>query len=72
MDVDDAAEAALVDQRLTAVALEKGEGVSKETARRVVWIWTGEDEDRQSVTVCCPRQLLLSDCITNGCSSPSR
>jgi uncharacterized Zn finger protein len=54
MDVDTDVEAALVDQRITAVALEKGEGVSKDTARRVVWIWTGEDEDRQSVTVRLP------------------
>jgi uncharacterized Zn finger protein len=50
MDVDDAAPVSSL-QRITAIALEKGEGISKTTARKVVWIWTGEDEDRQAVTV---------------------
>jgi hypothetical protein len=38
-------------ERMTAIALEKGEGVTKETRRKVIWAWTGDEETRRTITV---------------------
>lgn len=39
-------------ERITAIALEKGEGITKETKRKVIWAWTGDEEARRTITVC--------------------
>ena len=48
MDVDEVVSGP---ERITAVVLEKGEGVTKETKRKVIWAWTGDEEARRSITV---------------------
>jgi hypothetical protein len=48
MDVDEAVSGP---ERITAVVLEKGEGITKETKRKVIWAWTGDEEARRSITV---------------------
>jgi hypothetical protein len=59
MDVDDAV---LGPERITAVVLEKGEGITKETKRKVIWAWTGDEEARRTITVClCPAVYGPSD-----------
>jgi hypothetical protein len=47
MDID----GHLGSERITAVVLEKGEGVTKETRRKVVWAWTGDEEARRVIEV---------------------
>jgi hypothetical protein len=47
MDVDGLDEA----ERITAIVLEKGEGINKETRRKVIWAWTGDEEARRVITV---------------------
>ena len=52
MDVDEATESALGGpERITAIALEKGEGVTKENKRKVIWAWTGDEEARRTIVV---------------------
>jgi len=48
MDVDEAVSGP---DRTTAVVVEKGEGITKETKRKVIWAWTGDEEARRSITV---------------------
>jgi len=48
MDVDEAVSGP---ERITAVALEKGEGITKETKRKVIWAWTGDEEARRTIAV---------------------
>ena len=52
MDVDKAMESALGgSEMITAIALEKGEGVTKENKRKVIWAWTGDEEARRTIVV---------------------
>ena len=48
MDVDESMSGP---ERITAIALEKGEGVTKDTRRKVIWAWTGDEEARRVFTV---------------------
>jgi hypothetical protein len=48
MDIDEAVSGP---ERITAVVLEKGEGITKETKRKVIWAWTGDEEARRTITV---------------------
>jgi hypothetical protein len=49
MDVDESVSGS---ERITAIVLEKGEGITKETKRKVIWAWTGDEEARRAITVC--------------------
>jgi len=48
MDVDEVVPGP---ERITAIVLEKGEAVTKETKRKVIWAWTGDEEARRTITV---------------------
>ena len=52
MDLDERAESASGgSERITAITLEKGEGVTKEDKRKVIWAWTGDEEVRRTIVV---------------------
>jgi hypothetical protein len=52
MDVDETTDLATGGlERITAVVLEKGEGLTKDSKRKVIWAWTGDEEARRTISV---------------------
>jgi hypothetical protein len=52
MDVDETTDLATGGlERITAVVLEKGEGVTRDNKRKVIWAWTGDEEARRTIVV---------------------
>lgn len=45
------------DRRVTALVLEKGEGIAKSAKGKVIWLWTGDDADHETIAV----RLQLQD-----------
>jgi hypothetical protein len=60
MDVDESASGP---ERITAIVLDNGDGITKETKRKVIWAWTGDEEARRTITVCLnhgPQEIHLT------------
>lgn len=59
MDVD--ASSQLADERVTAVVIDKGEGIAKNAKGKVVWLWSGDEAKHSTVTVRHVSLLVNSD-----------
>lgn len=51
-------------RRVTAVVLNQGEGISKSAKGKVIWLWTGDDANHETITVCAVCQYRPCHALT--------